>query len=67
MVLAIIGCVFSAIQVIVAADGAATVKYYFWRYFEYCVDYSYDSDYCADVSRFTHYKDLCIHKHRTVP
>jgi len=52
MVLAIIGCVFSAIQVIVAADGAATVKYLYSIYFEYCDDYRSDTEYCPNVSRF---------------
>ena len=60
MVLAIIGCVVSAIQVIVAADGAATVKHQYSSYFEFCGRYSYDTDYCADVSRFTRYKELHV-------
>jgi len=58
MVLAIIGCVFAAIQVLVAAIGAANVKYQYSTFFNDNYICDYYTDYCTDVSRFTRYKDL---------
>jgi len=53
MVLAIIGAVLAAIQMIVAASGASTVKIRYGSYFDYS-----DCKACREVCRFKHRKDL---------
>jgi len=47
MVFAIIGCVFAAIQLIVAADGADEIDRLYGKYNDGCI-----GTICNDVSRF---------------
>jgi len=51
MVFAIIGCVFAAIQLIVAADGADEIDRLYGKYNDGCTAFLSDTV-CNDVSRF---------------